>query len=328
MEKNTNQFLDLSSYIDKIDVIGDIHGCYHTLVDLLTKMGYHNINGVWQHPERIAIFIGDYIDRGIYIPQVLDLIKKMVDNGKAIALLGNHELNLVGVFTTGPDGKPLRSHKKLRQHHVTTRVLEDKMLHYWIEWFKKLPIYLDFGQIRLVHAAWHDQYIDMIKQHFPNNRLDDNLFLAFDNNKPLSTAFKYILKGPELVLPQDVKTILKRTQPDYPLQEARICWWCNIPEAPTYRQATLMINLDEKINQDIHSLYLPYPDDAPIIFFGHYSMDTEPHILRKNAQCVDFGVYRKKYLAAYRYNGEQALREDHLIFVPYNKQDTVLPSPH
>ena len=318
-----NQSLDLSTYIDKLDIIGDIHGCYHTLVDLLVKLGYKNIDGVWQHSERIAVFMGDYIDRGIYIPQVLDLIKSMVDRGKAIALLGNHEMNLIGVYTLGKDGKPLRSHKKLRQHHVTIRVLNENKLHYWIEWFKKLPIFLDLGKLRLVHAAWHDDYIELIKQYFPNNRLADNLQLAFDNTKQISGALRYILKGPEISLSQDVLDIVKRKHPSYKLKEARIRWWDTIPPEPTFREATLVIDIDRKVPQDITELYKPYPPDAPILFFGHYSMDSHPHIIRDNVQCVDFGVYKKKFLTAYRYRGEKKLSEQNIVYIPHNKQDIV-----
>ena len=328
MERNTTQFLDLSTYIDKLDIIGDIHGCYHTLVDLLYKLGYKNINGVWQHPQRIAVFMGDYIDRGIYIPQVLDLIKNMVDNGKAIALLGNHEMNLIGVYTLDRNGQPLRSHKKLRQHHLTIRVLEENNLHFWIEWFKKLPLFIDLGKIRLVHAAWHDEYIDIIKHYFPDNYLDGNLTLAFDRSSQISKALKYILKGPEILLSPDILGKLKRIQPSYKLKEARIRWWDNIPDNPTFRQATLLIPIDEKVPEDIKALYKPYPEEAPIVFFGHYSLDSDPHIIRHNVQCVDFGVYKKNFLAAYRYNGEQVVKEENLVYVPYNEQDIVLPSPH
>ena len=37
--------------------IGDIHGCYYTLIDLLQKIDY-------QSGRDTLIFLGDYIDRG------------------------------------------------------------------------------------------------------------------------------------------------------------------------------------------------------------------------------------------------------------------------
>ena len=46
------------------DLIGDIHGCATALKALLTTMGYRERDGVWQHPTRQVIFLGDFIDRG------------------------------------------------------------------------------------------------------------------------------------------------------------------------------------------------------------------------------------------------------------------------
>ena len=46
------------------DVIGDIHGHASALESLLTGMGYIRRDGAYAHPERIAIFVGDFVDRG------------------------------------------------------------------------------------------------------------------------------------------------------------------------------------------------------------------------------------------------------------------------
>lgn len=46
------------------DIIGDTHGHASALTALLHKMNYKEVNGIWQHPRRKVIFVGDYIDRG------------------------------------------------------------------------------------------------------------------------------------------------------------------------------------------------------------------------------------------------------------------------
>ena len=46
------------------DVIGDVHGHAQKLEGLLDVMGYAEVHGVWQHPSRQAVFIGDLVDRG------------------------------------------------------------------------------------------------------------------------------------------------------------------------------------------------------------------------------------------------------------------------
>jgi hypothetical protein len=46
-----------------LDVIGDVHGQYDKLVDLLQHLGYRDIDGVWRHSERTAVFVGDLARR-------------------------------------------------------------------------------------------------------------------------------------------------------------------------------------------------------------------------------------------------------------------------
>ena len=46
------------------DLIGDIHGHADALEGLLLKMGYARKCGAFTHPERQAIFLGDFLDRG------------------------------------------------------------------------------------------------------------------------------------------------------------------------------------------------------------------------------------------------------------------------
>ncbi|MBF3130197.1 serine/threonine protein phosphatase, partial [Pseudomonas aeruginosa] len=45
------------------DLIGDVHGCAHTLDRLLDLLGYRLQGGVWRHPRRQALFLGDIVDR-------------------------------------------------------------------------------------------------------------------------------------------------------------------------------------------------------------------------------------------------------------------------
>ena len=46
------------------DVIGDVHGRAQQLEALLQLLGYQCQAGVYHHPSRQAIFIGDMIDYG------------------------------------------------------------------------------------------------------------------------------------------------------------------------------------------------------------------------------------------------------------------------
>ena len=78
------------------DIIGDVHGCADELEALLSLLGYMRDGGVWRHPEgRKAVFLGDLVDRGPRVADVLRLTMAMVDAGSALALPGNHDLKLV-----------------------------------------------------------------------------------------------------------------------------------------------------------------------------------------------------------------------------------------
>lgn len=66
------------------------------------------------------ILIGDYIDRGPENPQVIEIVRSMVDSGDAIALCGNHEHNAI-CFNMMMQNGYLREYsiKNIKQHSET-----------------------------------------------------------------------------------------------------------------------------------------------------------------------------------------------------------------
>lgn len=88
------------------DIIGDIHGCFDELTELLTEMGYrvdeHASSDsaetkryvVTPPPGRRAFFVGDLVDRGPKSNEVLRIAMDMVDAGVALCVPGNHEFKL------------------------------------------------------------------------------------------------------------------------------------------------------------------------------------------------------------------------------------------
>ncbi len=91
------------------DIIGDVHGCFDELISLLGELGYaierNNSapEGDWRviAPQengdraRKALFVGDLVDRGPNSPAVLRLVMRMVAEGTALCVPGNHDVKLM-----------------------------------------------------------------------------------------------------------------------------------------------------------------------------------------------------------------------------------------
>ncbi len=75
------------------DLIGDVHGCADELEELLDLLGYTaGENGMRRHPQRRkAVFLGDLVDRGPRVPDVLRIVMDMVQAGAALCVPGNHD---------------------------------------------------------------------------------------------------------------------------------------------------------------------------------------------------------------------------------------------
>ncbi len=77
------------------DIVGDVHGCYDELSELLQSLGYIKDGERYSHPEgRKAVFLGDLCDRGPKNAEVLKLVMAMTESGDALCVLGNHDAKL------------------------------------------------------------------------------------------------------------------------------------------------------------------------------------------------------------------------------------------
>lgn len=82
------------------DIIGDVHGCFDELRELLQRLGYgieEQAGEVRVTPPdgRKAIFVGDLVDRGPDVVAVLRLAMGMTEAGGALCVPGNHDMKLV-----------------------------------------------------------------------------------------------------------------------------------------------------------------------------------------------------------------------------------------
>jgi len=94
------------------DIVGDIHGHADELKVLLQRLGYQkDSEGVFNQHGRQIIYVWDFIDRGTQNVEVYNIVRPMVEQGHALAVMGNHEFNAICYHTRHPEtGLPLREH--------------------------------------------------------------------------------------------------------------------------------------------------------------------------------------------------------------------------
>lgn len=306
------------------DLIGDIHGHADELVQLLNALGYREVRGVYEHSERKVIYLGDFIDRGPQIRQVLDIVRSMVDSGNALAVMGNHEFNALAFHTEHLHRKEAylrrRDNKNIRQHSQTILQLTDKHLAGSIEWFGTLPMWLDLPGLRVVHACWDDKAIATIRSARPENEAITPEFLhaACDPENVLFDAVEIILKGKEAELPYGKFFVDKEGH----IRTATRTRWYISPHGQSYRTYALADNIecDDALAPSVIDAAALYPLDAKPVFVGHYWMSgSQPQLLAPNVACVDYSVAKGGFLCAYRWHGEQQLSKDNFFWVGFEK---------
>lgn len=300
------------------DVIGDVHGEAKKLEGLLSALGYSSSEGVWSHPERIAVFVGDLIDGGSSQLATVDIVRPMVKSGAAHCVLGNHEFNAIAWATPDPDapGEYLRrrDHSRHRKQHCAflAEVENGPRHEEVVVWFKTLPLWLDFGEFRVVHACWHDASISALKPHLgPTNTLTDDLIVQA-NRKGHSAfeAIETVCKGLEIDLPEgqwftDAHGHRRRS--------ARLKWWALDPAS--LRNSVL---LPENALEGFPEVPLPKNPrleayDGPPVFFGHYWRTGAPGVDGGKYACVDYSAVKGGPLVAYRWDGEQELKDNRFV---------------
>lgn len=309
------------------DVIGDVHGHATELRTLLQLLGYAEKDGAHRHPARKAVFVGDLIDRGDEQLATVDLVRRMVDAGSALAVMGNHELNAIAWFLEDPDepGEYLRPHRSPRygaknraQHAAFLREVEGKPIHAeLIGWFLTLPVWLDLPELRVVHACWHPAALAHLKERLGSDRrLSEALMVEAsrepedprEKDTPAPTLFKAVewaLKGVEIPCPAGFSFADKD---GHDRSRVRVAWWDD--RLATYHDAAL--GLDGAARARLPRAPIPdharlgYADPKPV-FFGHYWRKDPPTPVTARAACVDYSIGHDHQLCAYTFEGEPVL---------------------
>lgn len=301
------------------DLIGDIHGYADELVQLLETLGYQKTLGTYQHPDRKVIFLGDFIDRGPWIRQVLQIVRLMIEEGNALAVMGNHEFNAIAFHSNDPESRGCflreRSTKNIRQHAQTILQLSDEELVDALRWFHTLPLWLDLPGLRVVHACWDERDITTIEQALNEHGGVTENFMqsACREENALFNAVEVVLKGKEVRLPEGVSFLDKD---EHRRHHTRVRWF-ESPEGQTYRSYALTDKIDcgKKLEVSLIQNAAPYPTTEKPVFVGHYWLSAKrPEILAENVACVDYSVAKGGFLCAYRWNGEQTLSNENFVW--------------
>ncbi len=302
------------------DIVGDIHGYAETLTALLEKLGYQWGPSGYAHATRRVIFLGDFVDRGPYQREVIEIVRKMVATGNALAVMGNHEYNAIAYHTADPAGGYLRQrNEKNRQRHQAFLAAYEQHPQAWrdvIEWLQTLPLWLDLEGLRVVHACWDKQLIERIELfQGGSNLLTYNLLVdSCCKGTWQYEAIETLLKGKELVLPGNNYFIDKENTKRHAI---RVKWWDQ--RVTTFKAAyigpeTARTSIPDDTIEGDH--LVEYSHQEKPVFLGHYWLDGPPRILADNIACVDFSVAKEGgYLAAYRWDGEAKLSNDKFVAV-------------
>lgn len=304
-----------------IDVIGDVHGAFEHLEELLRVLGYLRRGSSRRHPGgRHAVFVGDLIDRGPGQLETVRLVRSMVEDGDASCVLGNHEYNAVTWYR----GLRRRNDHRRRQHEAfLDAVGENSSLHReLVEWFTTLPIALEMRGARIVHACWDSEALADIGAFLTaEGALTDEGFTlssdpAHSDGRP-HRAVEHLLKGPEIELPETARYVDK----DGKLRaKARYAWWSttgeHLSDVCVIPSGVVDANGEPHRWIEEHPIVAPpsppYNDREPVLI-GHYWRSGKPEPLTEKVACVDYSAVKGGTLCAYRYDGESDLRGEKFV---------------
>ena len=184
-----------------------------------------------------------------------------------------------------------------------------------IQWMRRLPVALQLGGLRVVHACWDDKAL--AKLHAAGwvgsqGLSDDLLHEMYVKGSDILAARELLTCGVEIPLPEGV-TIGKE---GHTFNNVRIANWRHA--ATSIREIALVPAGEEGVldglEMDIAPL-LTRIEGAPV-FVGHHWFSGHPTIESPKIACLDWSAAASEgKLVAYRWDGEQELSNDKLVFV-------------
>jgi hypothetical protein len=304
--------------VSGFDIIGDIHAQGTRLEQFLEKLGYHGFSHM---DGRKIIFLGDFIDRGAEHAKTLSLVRGLVENGVARAVMGNHEFNAICYAKKAKNGY-IRPHTPentgemaqfLSEFHFKSREFEEA-----IDWFSGLPVYIENPDFRVVHACWHQPSIKAVTPHLKTKtrQIRPTGYNAYAQgaSNPFYRAARVLLRGIDYDLPKGTYVIDSMGRQRY---KSRLLWWGDAAAAgcpnELLEKGSTAPPLPKGSAREVFRLkkQFEYAADVPV-FVGHYNIPATPYLTSPRVACVNF----KGHLVAYRWNeGDTGLQPDRFVYV-------------
>ncbi len=312
------------------DLIGDIHGCGLTLIDLLEQMGYSKRNGVYQHPKRKVVFLGDIVDRGPNIRLACHIVRDMVEAGHADIVMGKHEYNVVTYLSEAPAGmrQPfLRPHTP-RNNFIVEQTLEQfanypQEFNEMLDWFLTIPLFREYEHFRVVHACWDHQMIDEYLRRYGSNQITKEMLPeSVQTDSFLYQFLDRMLRGTSLKLPDGRSMTAKDGMVR---QFFRTKFWAGDPQRYNdviFQPDPLPEDLQHALlSEDEKEQLLFYGPDEKPLFIGHYWMSGLPEPIVPNIACLDYSAVKYGRLVAYRMDTERHLQKGKFAWVRVEKKE-------
>jgi len=115
-------------------VVGDIHGCYDELEDMLAEVSFG--------PDDRLVSVGDLITKG---PKNREVLQRFMDDPQFSAVIGNHDLALRRRW----NGEKF----KLKDSQKPTHKQLKKEKEHYLPYLNTLPFMIDLGTHLVVHAG-------------------------------------------------------------------------------------------------------------------------------------------------------------------------------
>lgn len=315
-----------------VDIIGDVHGCCDALEKLLESLGYGLVDGVYCHPERKAIFVGDLLDRGPQIRECVTLVKAMHERGDAYMVLGNHEYNAlvfrqeISAWLGGDSLDELKVPKRLQLLMRETLAQYSNHPEQWEEccqWMQSLPLFIETENYRVVHACWDHKLIESYREHYS----EQGITLAFiekskERGSVESVIADRLTRGTSMPLPEGVQL---ESKDGFIRRFFRTKFWEPAPK--TYGDIVFQPDplpydfAEHPIHQDHRDDLLSYSREETPVFFGHYWLSGKPKPLQNNVACLDYSAVNFGRLTAYQFDGEASLSDDKFRWVYVSSEE-------